>query len=578
MAMTRKQWLLSSVVAFTTLVSTAAGAGSIENYSPVTAARLENPEPGNWLMTRGNYKGWSYSSLDQINTSNVKSLAPVWSFSTGVDSGHEAPPIVNNGVMFISTPYSQVIALDAATGDLLWRYKPKLPEGFSALHNTSRGVALYGDKVYAAGLDAVLVALDAKTGKVAWQAKVEDWKTGYYMTMAPMVVKGKILVGVAGGEFGVRGFVQAFDAESGKSVWKTYTVPAPGEPGSDTWQKPDTWKTGGASTWMTGNYDAESNTVYWGTGNASPWFGDQRPGDNLYTASTVALDGDTGKMKGYFQYHQNESWDWDEMNAPLLVDFQKDGATTKGLLKVARNGYLYWLKRNPDGGISYINAQAYVPQNVFKSIDPKTGRPEVDMAHKPATGKAAQFCPGLWGGKDWPYEAYNPKTGMVYIPSNENHCNNLEGKVEERVPGQWWTGVAIPDLHFSVDTKAGFYGELQAYDVDSGKRVWRNLYSGSMMWGSILATASGLLFTGGTNDREFRAYDAKTGEQLWHFKTNSGIMAPPSTYEVNGVQYVAVQSGYGVDAAFQQELMSQLVGWQKDVPQGGVVWVFAVSK
>jgi alcohol dehydrogenase (cytochrome c) len=167
---------------------------------------------------------------------------------------------------------------------------------------------------------------------------------------------------------------------------------------------------------------------------------------------------------------------------------------------------------------------------------------------------------------------------MVYIPSNENHCNTLEGKVEERVPGQWWTGVAIPDLNFSVDTKASFYGELQAYDVDSGKRVWRNLYSGSMMWGSMLTTGGGLLFTGGTNDREFRAYDAKTGEQLWHFKTNSGIIAPPSTYEVNGVQYVAVESGYGVDAAFQQELMSQLVGWQKDVPQGGVVWVFAVSK
>src|SRR5882757_7178282 len=207
--MTTKKWLLSSSVALTCLISTAAVAGSIGNYSSVTAARLENPEPGNWLMIRGNYKGWSYSSLDQINTSNVKSLAPVWSFSTGVDSGHEAPPIVNNGVMFISTPYSQVIALDAATGDLLWRYKPKLPEGFSALHNTSRGVALYGDKVFLPALDAVLVAL--------------DWKTGYYMTMAPLVVKGKVLVGIAGGEFGVRGFIAAFDAQTGKPAWKTYT-------------------------------------------------------------------------------------------------------------------------------------------------------------------------------------------------------------------------------------------------------------------------------------------------------------------------------------------------------------------
>jgi alcohol dehydrogenase (cytochrome c) len=570
--------LASACLATLLLAGAAGSAYSASEYTPVTDARLANPEPANWLIIRGNYKGWSYSTLDKINTSNVKNLVPVWSFSTGVDQGHEAPPIVNNGIMFVSTPYSQVLALDALTGDLIWRYQRKLPPGFSALHNTSRGVALYGDKVYFQTLDAVLVALDAKTGKVTWEATVEDWKTGYYNTAAPLVVKGKVLVGIAGGEFGVRGFVQAFDAETGKSVWKTYTVPAPGEPGSDTWQKPNTWKTGGASTWMTGTYDPDANVVYWGTGNASPWFGDQRPGDNLYTASTVALDGDTGKIKGHFQYHQNESWDWDEMGAPMLVDFEKDGTATKGLFKTARNGYLYWLKRNPDGTISYVNSQQYVPQNVFKSIDPKTGRPDVDLAHKPGTGKAAQFCPGLWGGKDWPYEAYNPKTGLVYIPANENHCNNLEGKVEERVPGQWWTGVGIPDFHFTVDTKAGFFGEILAYDVNTGKRAWRNLYSSSMMWGSLLTTAGGLVFGGGTNDRQFRAYDAKTGEQLWQFRTNSGVIAPPSTFEINGVQYVAVQSGYGVDAAFQQKLMSELIGWQADVPQGGVIWVFALSK
>uniref|UniRef100_A0A8J4HB48 PQQ-dependent dehydrogenase, methanol/ethanol family n=1 Tax=Acidicaldus sp. TaxID=1872105 RepID=A0A8J4HB48_9PROT len=552
------------------------GAAHSADYAPVTDARLDNPEPENWLMTRGTYKGWSYSPLDQVNTSNVRNLVPVWSVATGVDSGHEAPPIVNNGVMFVSTPYAQVMALDAASGDFLWRYKRKLPEGFSALHNTNRGVALYGDKVYLAGLDAVLVALDARTGKVVWETKVGDWKDGYYMTMAPLVVKGKILVGVAGGEFGVRGFVEAFDAETGKSAWKTYTIPAPGEPGSDTWQKPDTWKTGGASTWMTGNYDVASNTVYWGTGNGSPWFGDQRPGDNLYTSSTLALDGDSGKLKGHFQYQQNEDWDWDAMNAPMLVDFQHNGTTIPGLLSPQRSGYLYWLEREPNGGIKYLNAIAYVPQNVFKSIDATTGRPVVDMDHKPGTGKMAQFCPGLWGGKDWPYESYSPKTGMVYIPANENHCNKFEGKVEERVPGQWWTGVAIPDFHFSVDTKAGFYGEIKTYNVNTGTPGWRQLYSRSMMWGSLLTTGGNLVFGGGTNDREFRAYNASTGEELWHFKTNSGIIAPPSSFAVNGVQYIAVQSGYGVDAAYQEQLLSELVGWQADVPQGGVVWVFAV--
>ncbi|GAN76593.1 PQQ-dependent dehydrogenase, methanol/ethanol family [Acidisphaera rubrifaciens] len=571
-----KKSLLYSGLAALMLVATTA-AGRCADYSPVTDARLTHPEPQNWLMTRGSYAGWSYSPLEQINSNNVKSLTPVWTFSTGVDSGHEAPPIVNNGVMFVATPYSQVIALDAASGNLLWRYRRQLPDGFSALHNTSRGVALYGDKVFLPALDATLVALDAKTGKVAWEAKVEDWKTGYYMTMAPLIVKGKVLVGIAGGEFGVRGFIEAFDAETGKPAWKTYTIPEPGQPGSETWKKADTWKRGGGSTWMTGNYDPKTNIVYWGTGNGSPWFGDQRPGDNLYTSSTVALDGDTGKMVGHFQYHQNESWDWDAMNAPMLLDYEHDGKKVSGLFSPQRNGYMYWLARSPEGEIDFVDAKAYVPQDVFRGIDAKTGRPDVDEAHKPGTGKSAQFCPGLWGGKDWPYEAYNPKTGLVYIPSNENHCNTLEGKVAEYVPGQWWTGVDIPDLHFSVNKKAGFYGELQAYDVNTGKRVWRDLYSSSMMWGSVLTTGGDLLFTGGTNDRDFRAYDATSGEELWHFKTNSGIIAPPSTFEVNGVQYVAVVSGYGVDAAFQQGLMANLVGWQKDVPQGGVIWVFALG-
>jgi alcohol dehydrogenase (cytochrome c) len=560
------------------LLAGAAGPAAGADYTPVTDARLANPEPANWLMTRGRYQGWSYSELDQINTSNVKKLVPVWSFSTGVDSGHESPPIVNNGMMFVSTPYSQVIALDAATGDLIWRYKGKLPEGFSALHNTSRGVALYGDKVYFPGLDANLVALDAKTGKVVWQAKVEDWKTGYYMTLAPLVVKGKVLVGVAGGEFGVRGFITAYDAETGKQLWKTYTIPEPGQPGSETWQKADTWKRGGGSTWMTGNYDPGSNTVFWGTGNASPWFGDQRPGDNLYTSSTVALDPDSGKLKGHFQYHPNDSWDWDTMNAPMVIDFQKGGSTVKGLITPSRNGYVYWLERRADGGISFVNASAYVKQNVFKSINPETGRPEIDESHKPGTGKEASFCPSLWGGKDWPYEAYNPKTGLIYIPSNDNHCGHLNGKVEPYVAGQWWTGVAIPDIGFTVDKNAPFYGEVQAVDVNTGKQVWKQTYAKSMMWGSLLTTGGNLVFGGGTNDRYFRAYDAKSGEELWQFRTNSGIMAPPATYEVGGVQYVAVQSGYGVDPAFQQGLISNLLGWEKDVPQGGVIWVFAVSK
>ena len=228
-------------------------------YTPVTDQRLKNPEPENWLLLRGNYQGWMYSPLDQINTNNVKNLTPVWSYSTGVDSGHEAPPIVNDGVMFVAAPYDKLLALDAKSGDLIWEYQRELPEGFGALHNTKRGIALYDDKVYMTGQDAVLIALNADTGAVVWESEpVADWQQGYYMTMAPLIVNGKVMVGVSGGEFGVRGFIAAYDAESGQQAWKTYTVPGPGEPGHDTWEG-DTWQRGGASVWMTGTYDPESN-------------------------------------------------------------------------------------------------------------------------------------------------------------------------------------------------------------------------------------------------------------------------------------------------------------------------------
>ena len=555
----------------------AVAAAQATSYNAVTTERLMKPEPQNWLMTRGNYQGWSYSPLDQITTENVQDLVPVWSYSTGVDSGHEAPPIVNDSVMFVSAPYNKLIALDAKTGDQLWEYERELPEEFSALHNTNRGVALYGDKVFLAALDAVLVALDAKTGEVAWEKQVEDWRTGYYMTVAPLIADGNVMVGVSGGEFGVRGFVVAFDAETGDQVWKTYTIPGPGEPGHETWEKPDTWKRGGASVWMTGNYDPDTNLTYWGTGNGSPWFGDQRPGDNLHTSSTIAIDAETGELKGHFQHHWNDSWDWDEMNAPILVDFQRDGQTVKGLLKPSRNGYLYWLERT-DGPINFVHATNYVEQDVFKSIDPQTGRPEYNEDRKPGTGKHAEFCPSLWGGKDWPYEAYNPDTGMIYIPANENHCGSLEGKEQEYVAGQWWTGVDIPDIGFTVDTDADHFGELQAWNVNERKEVWKKTFPKTMNWGSVLTTAGNLVFLGGTNDRMFRAYDATTGDLLWEFKTNSGIMAPPSSFAVDGKQYVAVVSGWGVDPAFQQSLMNELMGTNIEVPEGGVVWVFAVQE
>ncbi|MCW5954713.1 MAG: PQQ-binding-like beta-propeller repeat protein, partial [Propionibacteriaceae bacterium] len=297
----------------------------------------------------------------------------------------------------------------------------------------------------------------------------------------------------------------------------------------------------------------------------------------LYVASVLAMNPKSGAIKGHYQYHWNDSWDWAGMNAPTLVEFDRDGKKVPGLVTAQRNGYLYWLDRKSDGKIEYVNGTPYVKQNVFTSLDPKTGRPTYNDAGVPKTGKAGVYCPSLWGGKDWPYEAYNPKTGMLYIPFNDNHCMSLEGKVQERVPGQWSAGVDIPDIKLIVDKNPAYIGGIQAWDVNGGKQTWRQQYEKSWNWGSIMTTGGGVLFAGGTSDRMFRAYDAKSGKLLWQFKVNSGIIAPPTTYSVDGVQYVAVTAGWGVDAAFVQGLMHEMSGFEpKEVPQGGTVWVFAL--
>ena len=544
-------------------------------YTPVTDQRLVNPEPENWLMYRRTYDGWGYSPLEQVTPGNAASLVPVWTFSTGVAEGHQSPPIVNNGVMFVSTPQNQVLALDAKSGELLWRYKRDLPEDLFQLHPTNRGVGLYEDRVYLATLDAHVVALDAKTGKVVWDQTVEDYKKGYYMTLAPLVAKGKVIVGVSGGELGIRGFIQALDAKTGGTAWKTYTVPAPGEPGSDTW-KGDTWKTGGVSVWITGSYDPALNITYWGTGNAAQWIGDQRPGDNLYSASVLGLDVDTGKLRGYHQYHWNDSWDWDEVSAPILIDVKRGDRTVKALVHPARNGYLWVLERRADG-IGFVDAKPYVNQTAFKSVDPRTGRPEYDETKKPVTGKKVGFCPSLWGGKDWVPAAYSPKTNLLYIPANENLCGSLVGTQQKYEPGKLWLGSEIKDIGLDVRNGAGHIGEIQAWDMNTRTKVWTRTFE-SHNWGPVLATGGGLVFAGGTNDRYFRAFDAKTGELVWQWRTNSGITAVPSSYSVDGVQYIAVQSGWGVDAQRMQDSLDTARGTKTDVPQGGVIWVFAVKQ
>ena len=478
--------------------------------------------------------------------------------------------------MFVSTPNNQVIAIDAKTGNVLWRYRRTRPAGASVPHDTNRGVALYSDKVYYAAGEAVLVALDAKTGKEVWTATVADNKSGYYISLAPLAAAGKIMVGASGGEFGIRGFVAAYDPDTGKELWRTFTIPAPGEPGSETWPKGDQWKTGGAPVWVTGNYDPDTNLAYWGTGNGGPWIGDQRPGDNLYTASTIAIDVATGQIKGYHQYHPNDSWDWDEVSPPILVDYQRGGRTIKGLIDVARDGYLWFLERS-NGPIRYVEGKPYVNQNVFTSLDPETGRPEVDPARKPGTGKPADFCPNAHGGKNWPPIAFSPQTRMIYIPANNNLCGSSVGVEVQYVAGRGYTGTGRGGPG-GINPGADHFGEVQAWNVDTGQKVWTHNYARSPNWGAMLTTAGGLVFSGGTNDRKIHAFDAATGKLLWEFPTSSGILAPPTSFMVDGKQYIAVHSGWGGDSRGMEATLNRFMpGEFPEVPEGGSVWVFALE-
>ncbi|MFT5320568.1 MAG: alcohol dehydrogenase (cytochrome c) [Pseudohongiellaceae bacterium] len=541
-------------------------------YMAVTDARLQNPEAENWLMFRRTYDGWGYSPLDDIDTGNVRNLKPVWSLSTGLTEGHQSPPIVNNGIMYITTPLNHVLAIDAASGDGLWEYSRQMPFDISLIHPTNRGVALYGDKLYMATSDASVVALDAMTGEVVWEKAVANYRNGYYMTLAPLAAQGKIMVGVSGGERGIRGFITALDAESGDELWKTYTIPGPGEMGHDTWTE-DAWQTGGGSVWVTGNYDPEMNLTFWGIGNAGPWAGEARPGDNLFANSVIALDLDSGELKGYHQYHWNGSWDWDEVSTPLLMDVERDGRTFKGLVHPGRNGFLWVLERTQDS-INFVDAEPFVYQNVFTSLDSDTGRPTYDESHKPGLGKNASYCPSLSGGKNWVPAAYSPQTGLLYIPANDNYCSSWEGVEAEYRPGQGFTG--ITNMSASIVEGADHIGEIQAWNVNTGEEVWTREFE-LANWGPILATGGNLIFSGGTADRYFRAHNASTGELLWQQRLNSGITGVPTTFEVAGRQYVAVQSGWGIDAAGMQRRLDALQGRTTIVPQGGVLWVFALD-
>lgn len=545
-------------------------------YPTVTDTRLEHPDAGDWLMYRRTYDGSGFSPLKQITPSNAGHLTLAWTVSTDLLGAHETTPIVNHGRMFVTTPQNNIIALDAKTGTQLWRYVKKYPEGLFQLHPTNRGVALYGDNVYMATTDCMLVALDAATGREVWSVALDDYKTGCYSTLAPLAVRGKIIVGYSGGEFGVRGSVNAFDAQTGKRLWKTYTVPGPGEPGGDSW-KGDSFKRGGGSTWITGVYDPATNTTYWGIGNPGPWVADDRPGDNLYTDSTLALDPDTGKIKNYFQYTPHDSFDWDEVSAPLLIDTEIDGKPTKTAVHAGRNGYLWVLDR---ARLTFLHAYSFSNNNVFKSIDPKTGRPTIDETKRPGANQGAEFCPSIGGGKDWPPEAWSPQTKLLYIPANNNLCAFLpKGRVPDEASKGLYVGYETEDIFGSVRLGPGakdHIGELQAWDLNTGRKVWQKDFK-AHLWSPLLVTGGDVLFAGGTQDRQFRAFNARTGDQLWSYPLPSGAEGVPTSFEVDGQQYIAVTTGWDLDARGVQNGIDAVNKTTTIVPQGGAILVFRLQ-
>jgi alcohol dehydrogenase (cytochrome c) len=520
---------------------------------------------GEWLMYGRDYRNWRYSPLAEVTPDTAGKLKPVWAMSTGGKfGGLESTPLFHDGVLYFSADYGRVFAVDAKTGNIKWRYEPEYDEGFAAMlccGPIHRGVALSGDKVIVARLDAKLVALNAADGKTAWEAPIDDWKKGVTTNSAPLVVKDHVIIGVSGGEYGVRGYLSSYNSKDGKLEWRTYTIPAPGEPGSDTWPKDDSWKTGGGPTWLTGSYDADTDTLYWGVGNPGSWQADTHPGDNLWTDCMLAIEPDTGKIKWGYQYTPNDAWDYDGMATPILVDTTIDGKPTKAAVVSNRNGYFYAIDRS-DGHFIYA-----IPMvegiNWTSGLDPKTGKPTINEAMKPkADGKQVQtIVPGLEGGTNWFPPAYDPDSGLFYVAVNQGGMGLTsweKGKLQYK-PGDVYMGV-----DYQMYRMGQTIGRIKAIDIANKKVAWE-VKSPLPMFSGMLVTKGGVLFTGDQRGR-FLAYDAKTGKELWSFQTGSGINASPMTYELDGKQYVAILSGLGGDPSFYYS-----------APKGGMLWVFSID-
>lgn len=484
-------------------------------------------EPGNWLTYSGNYQGHRHSPLTELTAANVSGLAVKWAYQFS-DRRTEVSPIVIDGVMYVTGP-NTAGALDARTGNQLWSWKRPIPSDYRNIGfgRVNRGPAVLDDTLYIATLDCYLVALDLKTGAQRWSTKVADYKPGYSMTLAPLAIKGKVLIGISGGEAGIRGFIDAYDARTGKQSWRFSTIPGPGEPGHETWTT-DAWKTGGGSTWVTGSYDPETNLVYWGIGNPGPdWNGDSRPGDNLYTCSLVALNGDTGKLVWHFQFTPHDTHDWDSTHVPVLFNATVRGVPRKLVAVANRNAFYYLLDRATG---EFLAGRPYAKQTWARGLDAK-GRPLVIPGTDP-TEEGVLVYPNLNGATVWFSPSYSPSLNLFYVATREIGATYFKRKAEFK-EGTFFAGGGEREM--PADDA---FGAIRALDASTGEIKWEfRLHSPP--WAGVLSTAGGLVFSG-SDEGESYALDAKTGEPLWHFQTGGPIAANPISFSVDGRQRIAI--------------------------------------
>ena len=521
-------------------------------------------DPTYWLMYGGNYAGWRFSPLTDINRDNVKNLKAAWMFQTGIPAQMQASPIVADGIIYLTAAYNHLFALDAVTGELLWRYEHELPDDMRVCCGPSnKGAAIAGELIFMATLDAHVVALNRKTGAVVWNTEMDRHNDGFSATVAPLVVRDNLIVGIAGGEYGIRGYIDSYDINTGERKWRRYTIPEAGEPGAETWAG-DSWKHGGAPTWVTGSYDPDEDLLYWATGNTAPdWNGDVRKGDNLYADSVLALDPDTGEIKWYFQFTPHDIWDYDGNTDLFLVNVERSGQMVKALVQPNRNGYVYALDRTSG---KYLHGTQYVDKlNWSKGLD-EAGRPIVDPQFVPTAEGKEFICPGSVGGKNGSYTAaYSPLTKLMYVPVVES-CWQMKKSTSIFIKGiPFWGGG--PGKTQGDDGSS--YGHLSAIDPSTGKIKWRYQDEYPMM-GGALATAGGLVFSGNLEGLAL-AFDAATGEPLWQFQTGSAMRAQPITYQAGGRQYVAIPSGGG-------GLAVTLVGEPPLTSKGSALIVFALPE